>query len=89
MKPQQCPQTIPPEPEEAGSVKVKFTMNGLRGFQHTADVNVDLALDKEKAVGGAILEHHKRPNYNNQQRRLLAKGRQTHQQLASNCLADC
>ena len=80
MKPQQCPQTIPPEPEEAGSVKVKFTMNGLRGFQHTADVNVDLALDKE---------HHKRPNYNNQQRRLLAKGRQTHQQLASNCLADC
>lgn len=61
-------------------LKVNFTLESLLDFQNKHRMHGEIGPDKEK-----VLEenHHKRPNYNNQQRRLLAKGRQHQEQLVS------
>lgn len=78
------------EPPNTGSssLKVNFTLESLLDFQRTHHAHSELAGSGENVLGDGILGHHKRPNYNNQQRRLLAKGRQHSQQQASNSLQE-
>lgn len=61
-------------PSGSEILKVNFTLKNLLDFQHTYKVQQEI--DPEKKVGERILGHHRRPNYNNQKRRLLAKGYQ-------------
>ena len=62
--------------------KINFTMKSLLEFQHVCKVHAELAPPEEKPHAKSILEHHRRPNYNNTRRRLFAKGRSSCEQLA-------
>ena len=61
-------------------LKINFTLESLLNFQTAHDMHVEMEPGKEKVPDES---RHKRPNYNNQQRRLLAKGRQHQEQLVS------
>ena len=65
-------------------LKVNFTLESLLDFQRSHHTHAVVGCGFEKVPGDVSLGHHKRPNYNNQQRRLLAKGRQHSEQLVSN-----
>ena len=65
-------------------LKVNLTLESLLDFQRSHHTHAVVGCGFEKVPGDVSLGHHKRPNYNNQQRRLLAKGRQHSEQLVSN-----